>query len=155
MDIDFRSLATFIGIAVAVIGGIGTLIVNLFSQIGELKGRLGVLESKKNLQEQVDKIHEESVRKLQQRATELHDTTYAQLAHLTTDIAQQQTQVESSMQALNQQGMTLLTEVADKLQRVKQEIEQEIEALRQEQVSTRLASLEVQVERLKDARWFW
>jgi len=73
-------------------------IINQSSKISELKGRLDTLANDNRLQDKVDKIQNESIRKLQQ---------------------------------------------------MKQEIEQEVEALRQEKVSTRLAGLEVQVKELQ------
>jgi Leucine-rich repeat (LRR) protein len=188
---DNNLIIALIGLAITVISGVIVFIINQSSKISELKGRLDTLESKKGLHEQVEKIQNESIQRLQQRATELHDTTQTQLDHLATDIAQQQTQVHTSLQVLKTQeasSVAVLTERAQQLvqqfqeieqgvqqlrstmeaeaarlmaeivqqrAQVKQEIEQEVEALRQEKVKTRLASLEVQVERLKDAKWRW
>jgi hypothetical protein len=102
-------------------------IISQSSKLSELKGRLDTLESKKGLHEQVDKIQNEFIHKLQQRATELHDSTQTQLNH----------------------SARLTVEIVQQWEQVKLEIEQEMKALRQKRVSTRLAGLEVQI------RWLW
>ncbi len=74
-------ILTLISLAITVLAGVGGLITNLFSKISKLEGRLDTLGNETRLQEQVEKIQQESLRTLQQRATEWHN-------HLATDLAQ-------------------------------------------------------------------
>jgi Leucine-rich repeat (LRR) protein len=134
---DTNLILTLIGLAITVIGGIGALIFSLFSKISELRDRLETLTRENRLQE-MDKIQSESVQKLP--LNQLAADMALQQAQVAADMALQQAQVKANTQTLTQQ-VTTLAKVVNKLQ--------------QEKVSTRLKSLEVQVEKLKDARWFW
>jgi internalin A len=71
---------------------------------------------------------------------------------LAIDLAQQQTQVHTSLQLLKTQeasSVAVLTARAQQLVQPFQEVEQAVKTLRQEKVSTRLDSLEVQVEKIQ------
>lgn len=130
---DINLILTLVGFAIAVIGGVGSLIINLSSKISKLEGRLDTLASDNRLREQVDKIQDGSIQKLQQLATDLHHSTQAQFDRLAADIAQQQAQVHTSLQVLKTQEASSLTGMdkrAQQLVQQLQEIEQHVQQLR-------------------------
>lgn len=123
------NIISIVAIAITLVGGVGGLIIGLFTKISKLEGRLDMLASDSRLREQVEKVQDESIQKLQQRATDLHETTQAQLSELMNGVTQQQARVNESLELLKTQedsSVSVMTEQAQALQQQLQRIEQNI-----------------------------
>ena len=145
MDINF--VLALVGLAVAVVGGVGGVIINLSSKISKLEGRLEILTSDNRLREQVDRIQSESIQKLQQWATDLNSSTQAQLDHLAKEIAEQERQVQASLQILKKQEASSLGTMEGRAQQLVQhihEIEQRVQQVRTT-IETELSRLTTEI----------